>query len=187
MSSTCPPDETLAITVTEDGSSPIGFELSERDAGSVGPEDVHDAYDALLKAGVDTATADALRTAAELCYESGWEADDAPEATGSAPDGSTASSGSGQVSEAFPFSPTADSIQLEGYDEQAFVESAAEALSVPSDVPGITYTLSDTYYWDGGATYLCDVVFQGPGGYVAGASGLLDGSGFKSILIRGQH
>ena len=82
---------------------------------------------------------------------------------------------------AFPFTATADSVPLEGADEQAFVLMCAEALGVPTDQSGITYELTDQYYWEGGGLDLLTIVFRGPDGYQASGECTVEDGPIKGI------
>lgn len=83
---------------------------------------------------------------------------------------------------AFPFSATADSVPLKGADEQAFVLMCAQALGVPTDQPGITYQLSEQYYWEGGALDLLTIVFRGPDGYQASGECTVEDGPVKGLF-----
>ena len=82
---------------------------------------------------------------------------------------------------ALPFTPTADSVPLQGADEQAFVLKCAQALGVPTDQPGITYQLTEQYYWEGGALDLLTIVFRGQDGYQASGECTVEDGPIKGI------
>lgn len=183
------PEGVLKIKVPDSGATtPIGFELTVSDPDSVTATDVYEAYDTLLRAGADDEMSRELRTAADDRYQTTEK--DAQDETPAphdaekqdAPSQNSDAQGSEPQASTFPFTPTADSVPLEGADEQAFVLKCAEALGVPTDQPGITYELTDQYYWEGGALYLLTIVFHGPDGYQASGECTVEDGPIKGIF-----
>lgn len=187
--------DSLKIEVPDSGATtPIGFELAVADPGGVTATDVYEAYDALLRAGADDETSRELRAAADDRYQTA-EKNEEPEAqrdqtTDTQPQDAELKGTQQQVVEtqdtqsqapAFPFTPTADSVPLQGADEQAFVLKCAQALGVPTDQPGITYQLTEQYYWEGGALDLLTIVFRGPDGYQASGECTVEDGPIKGI------
>lgn len=172
--------DSLKIEIPDSGATtPIGFELAVADPGGVTATDVYEAYDALLRAGADDETSRELRAAADDRYQTA-EKNEEPEAqrdqtTGAEPRGTQ------PQAPAFPFTPTADSVPLQGADEQAFVLKCAQALGVPTDQPGITYQLTEQYYWEGGALDLLTIVFRGPDGYQASGECTVEDGPIKGV------
>ena len=183
------PEGVLKIKVPDSGATtPIGFELTVADPDSVTATDVYEAYDTLLRAGADDEMSRELRTAADDRYQTtekdAQDEKDAPHDAEKqdAPSQNSDAQGSEPQASTFPFTPTADSVPLEGADEQAFVLKCAEALGVPTDQPGITYELTDQYYWEGGALYLLTIVFHGPDGYQASGECTVEDGPIKGIF-----
>lgn len=187
--------DSLKIEVPDSGATtPIGFELAVADPGGVTATDVYEAYDALLRAGADGETSRELRAAADDRYQTA-EKNEEPEAqrdqtTDTQPQDAELKGTQQQVVEtqdtqsqapAFPFTPTADSVPLQGADEQAFVLKCAQALGVPTDQPGITYQLTEQYYWEGGALGLLTIVFRGQDGYQASGECTVEDGPIKGI------
>lgn len=187
--------DSLKIEVPDSGATtPIGFELAVADPGGVTATDVYEAYDALLRAGADDETSRELRAAADDRYQTA-EKNEEPEAqrdqtTDTQPQDAELKGTQQQVVEtqdtqsqapAFPFTPTADSVPLQGADEQAFVLKCAQALGVPTDQPGITYQLTEQYYWEGGALGLLTIVFRGQDGYQASGECTVEDGPIKGI------
>lgn len=187
--------DSLKIEVPDSGATTsIGFELAVADPGGVTATDVYEAYDALLRAGADDETSRELRAAADDRYQTA-EKNEEPEAqrdqtTDTQPQDAELKGTQQQVVEtqdtqsqapAFPFTPTADSVPLQGADEQAFVLKCAQALGVPTDQPGITYQLTEQYYWEGGALDLLTIVFRGQDGYQASGECTVEDGPIKGI------
>ena len=187
--------DSLKIEVPDSGATtPIGFELAVADPGGVTATDVYEAYDALLRTGADGETSRELRAAADDRYQTA-EKNEEPEAqrdqtTGAEPQDAELRGTQQQVVEtqdtqsqapAFPFTPTADSVPLQGADEQAFVLKCAQALGVPTDQPGITYQLTEQYYWEGGALDLLTIVFRGQDGYQASGECTVEDGPIKGV------
>lgn len=187
--------DSLKIEVPDSGATtPIGFELAVADPGGVTATDVYEAYDALLRAGADDETSRELRAAADDRYQTA-EKNEEPEAqrdqtTDTQPQDAELKGTQQQVVEtqdtqsqapAFPFTPTADSVPLQGADEQAFVLKCAQALGVPTDQPGITYQLTEKYYWEGGALDLLTIVFRGQDGYQASGECTVEDGPIKGV------
>lgn len=187
--------DSLKVEVPDSGATtPIGFELAVADPGGVTATDVYEAYDALLRAGADDETSRELRAAADDRYQTA-EKNEEPEAqrdqtTDTQPQDAELKGTQQQVVEtqdtqsqapAFPFTPTADSVPLQGADEQAFVLKCAQALGVPTDQPGITYQLTEQYYWEGGALDLLTIVFRGQDGYQASGECTVEDGPIKGI------
>ena len=187
--------DSLKIEVPDSGATtPIGFELAVADPGGVTATDVYEAYDALLRAGADGETSRELRAAADDLYQTA-EKNEEPETqrdqtTDTQPQDAELKGAQQQVVEtqdtqsqapAFPFTPTADSVPLQGADEQAFVLKCAQALGVPTDQPGITYQLTEQYYWEGGALDLLTIVFRGQDGYQASGECTVEDGPIKGI------
>ena len=177
--------DSLKIEVPDSGATtPIGFELAVADPGGVTATDVYEAYDALLRAGADGETSRELRAAADDRYQTA-EKNEEPEArrdqtTGAQPQDAEPQDAQPQAP-AFPFTPTADSVPLQGADEQAFVLKCAQALGVPTDQSGITYQLTEQYYWEGGARDLLTIVFRGPDGYQASGECTVEDGPIKGV------
>ena len=192
------PEGVLKITVPASGATtPIGFELTVADPDSVTATDAYEAYDTLLRAGADDEMSRELRAAANDRYQTTEQEEPdekdqkdqkaepaAPhDAEGQgAPSRDSEAQGSEPQASSFPFTPTADSVPLEGADEQAFVLMCAEALGVPTDQPGITYELTDQYYWEGGALDLLTIVFRGPDGYQASGECTVEDGPIKGLF-----
>ena len=192
------PEGVLKITVPASGATtPIGFELTVADPDSVTATDAYEAYDTLLRAGADDEMSRELRAAANDRYQTTEQEEPdekdqkdqkaepaAPhDAEGQgAPSRDSEAQGSEPQASSFPFTPTADSVSLEGADEQAFVLMCAEALGVPTDQPGITYELTDQYYWEGGALDLLTIVFRGPDGYQASGECTVEDGPIKGLF-----
>ena len=182
--------DNLKIEVPDSGATtPIGFELAVADPGGVTATDVYEAYDALLRAGADGETSRELRAAADDRYQTA-EKNEEPEAqrdqtTDTQPQDAQRQDVETQDTQsqapAFPFTPTADSVPLQGADEQAFVLKCAQALGVPTDQPGITYQLTEQYYWEGGALDLLTIVFRGQDGYQASGECTVEDGPIKGI------
>lgn len=187
--------DSLKIEVPDSGATtPIGFELAVADPGGVTATDVYEAYDALLRAGADDETSRELRAAADDRYQTA-EKNEEPEAqrdqtTDTQPQDAelrgtqqqvVGTQGTQPQAPAFPFTPTADSVPLQGADEQAFVLKCAQALGVPTDQPGITYQLTEQYYWEGGALDLLTIVFRGPDGYQASGECTVEDGPIKGV------
>lgn len=187
--------DSLKFEVPDSGATtPIGFELAVADPGGVTATDVYEAYNALLRAGADDETSRELRAAADDRYQTA-EKNEEPEAqrdqtTDTQPQDAELKGTQQQVVEtqdtqsqapAFPFTPTADSVPLQGADEQAFVLKCAQALGVPTDQPGITYQLTEQYYWEGGALDLLTIVFRGQDGYQASGECTVEDGPIKGI------
>lgn len=187
--------DSLKIEVPDSGATtPIGFELAVADPGGVTATDVYEAYDALLRAGADGETSRELRAAADDRYQTA-EKNEEPETqcdqtTDTQPQDAELKGTQQQVVEtqdtqsqapALPFTPTADSVPLQGADEQAFVLKCAQALGVPTDQPGITYQLTEQYYWEGGALDLLTIVFRGQDGYQASGECTVEDGPIKGI------
>ena len=182
--------DSLKIEVPDSGATtPIGFELAVADPGGVTATDVYEAYDALLRAGADDETSRELRAAADDRYQTA-EKNEEPEAQRDQPQDAELKGTQQQVVEtqdtqsqapAFPFTPTADSVPLQGADEQAFVLKCAQALGVPTDQPGITYQLTEKYYWEGGALDLLTIVFRGQDGYQASGECTVEDGPIKGV------
>ena len=187
--------DSLKFEVPDSGATtPIGFELAVADPGGVTATDVYEAYDALLRAGADDETSRELRAAADDRYQTA-EKNEEPEAqrdqtTDTQPQDAELRGTQQQDAEprgtqsqapAFPFTPTADSVPLQGADEQAFVLKCAQALGVPTDQPGITYQLTEKYYWEGGALDLLTIVFRGQDGYQASGECTVEDGPIKGI------
>lgn len=187
--------DSLKIEVPDSGATtPIGFELAVADPGGVTATDVYEAYDALLRAGADGETSRELRAAADDLYQTA-EKNEEPETqrdqtTDTQPQDAELKGAQQQVVEtqdtqsqapAFPFTPTADSVPLQGADEQAFVLKCAQALGVPTDQPGITYQLTEQYYWEGGALDLLTIVFRGQDGYQASGECTVEDGPIKGV------
>lgn len=187
------PEGVLKIEVPDSGATtPIGFELTAADPDSVTATDAYEAYDMLLKAGADDEMSRELRTAANNRYQTIEmeeqdekdaldEKDESSESRGTEGQDAPTRSPEPQAS-TFPFTPTADSVPLEGADEQAFVLMCAEALGVPTDQPGITYELTDEYYWEGGALYLRTITFNGPNNYAASGECTVEDGPIKGLF-----
>ena len=177
--------DSLKIEGADSGATtPIGFELAVADPGGVTATDVYEAYDALLRAGADDETSRELRAAADDRYQTA-EKNEEPEAqrdqtTDTQPQDAEPR-GTQPQAPAFPFTPTADSVPLQGADEQAFVLKCAQALGVPTDQPGITYQLTEQYYWEGGALDLLTIVFRGPDGYQASGECTVEDGPIKGV------
>lgn len=187
--------DSLKIEVPDSGATtPIGFELAVADPGGVTATDVYEAYDALLRAGADGETSRELHAAADDRYQTA-EKNEEPEThrdqtIDTQPQDAELKGTQQQVVEtqdtqsqapAFPFTPTADSVPLQGADEQAFVLKCAQALGVPTDQPGITYQLTEQYYWEGGALGLLTIVFRGQDGYQASGECTVEDGPIKGI------
>lgn len=197
--------DSLKIEVPDSGATtPIGFELAVADPGGVTATDVYEAYDALLRAGAGGETSRELRAAADDRYQTA-EKNEEPEAqeVGDRGDQSqevepqdtrqqvvepqetqsqvVGTQGTQPQAPAFPFTPTADSVPLQGADEQAFVLKCAQALGVPTDQSGITYQLTEQYYWEGGALDLLTIVFRGQDGYQASGECTVEDGPIKGI------
>ncbi len=187
--------DSLKIEVPDSGATtPIGFELAVADPGGVTATDVYEAYDALLRTGADGETSRELRAAADDRYQTA-EKNEEPETqrdqtTDTQPQDAELKGTQQQVVEtqdtqsqapAFPFTPTADSVPLQGADEQAFVLKCAQALGVPTDQPGITYQLTEQYYWEGGALDLLTIVFRGRDGYQASGECTVEDGPIKGV------
>ena len=182
--------DSLKIEVPDSGATtPIGFELAVADPGGVTATDVYEAYDALLRAGADDETSRELRAAADDRYQTA-EKNEEPEAqrdqtTDTQPQDAQQQDaeprGTQSQAPAFPFTPTADSVPLQGADEQAFVLKCAQALGVPTDQPGITYQLTEQYYWEGGALDLLTIVFRGQDGYQASGECTVEDGPIKGV------
>lgn len=176
------PEGALKIEVPDAGAAaPIGFELAAADPGDVTASSVYEAYDALLRAGADGDMSRELRAAADGRYQTTKEEEpDAPTQDVEAQDAPTQDPE--VLASTFPFTATADSVPLEGADEQAFVLMCAQALGVPTDQPGITYQLTGQYYWEGGALDLLTIVFRGANGYQASGECTVEDGPIKGLF-----